>query len=333
MPSAVAPKQHPAAWQRWESMTLTEQLAAVREVCGSRSDQLKRRFEGVLAVGAGYKKSKSEVSNDICLGFLVERKRKRSLQRPVPDRVVVELVRGGQKVRIAIPTDVEELGRGKPHGGVDLGTGVRASNQSNPAQGVPGAVCCVVEQTDNSANRYLLGCHHVFTISLLTQNCSAIATNVKSRSTAQQVGQLFEYLPMSGTGQPCLDAAIALVEPNTDVTWTLSGISPSVVEPGLESPVNCAVYTPDGPVPARFVKEWAKIPLRYPNCGMVVIEAAYQFQAATVGGHSGSPVMSPDGTLHGMHFWGDPQQLLAFAIPAFVLFRPGLFSVPFKLAY
>ena len=331
MPPATPPKRRPASWGRWEALTPVEQLAAVREVCGTRVAQLKKRFEGVLAIGAGYKKSKGEVSTDICLGFLVEKKRKRRVQRPVPARVVVELVRDGKKVRVAIPTDIEELGRGRPHGAIDLGSGVRASNQSNSAQGVPGAVCCVVEQTDNPLNRYLLGCHHVLALSLLTQSCNAIATNVQSRLTAQVVAQLFEYLPMSGTGQPCLDAAIALVEPGADVTWSSSGVSPSVVEPGVDSPTNCAMYTPDGLVPARFVKEWANIPLRYPKCGTVVIEAAYQFQAATVGGHSGSPVMSPDGTLHGMHFWGDPQQLLAFALPAFVLFRPGLFSVTFQL--
>ena len=66
---------------------------------------------------------------------------------------------------------------------------------------------------------------------------------------------------------------------------------------------------------------------------MVTIAAAYQFEADTVPGDSGSPVIDGEGTLHGMHFWGDPAQRMAFAIPAFMLFRPGLFSIEFELAH
>ena len=97
-----------------------------------------------------------------------------------------------------------------------------------------------------------------------------------------------------------------------------------MLEPGVQQPSNCLVYTPNGPLPAIFVKEWANVPLPYPSCGNVVIAAAYQFKSPTQGGHSGSPVMTPQGLLFGMHFWGDAAKQIAFAIPAFVLFRPGL---------
>ncbi len=41
--------------------------------------------------------------------------------------------------------------------------------------------------------------------------------------------------------------------------------------------------------------------------------------------------MTPQGLLFGMHIWGDTAKQIAFAIPAFVLFQPGLFSLNFHL--
>ena len=316
----------------WTALRTAEKLAVVREACGLRGAELKKRFDGVLAVGAGFKKAHNVVSDEVCIGFLVDKKRRGRLDRPVPSHVSVFLTRDGKRVRYSIPTDVEELGEGGPHGMVNLAAGIRASSQLDSSLGVPGSVCCLVEQVDQPLNRYILGCHHVLALSFLTQHCNAEPSTVRSRGTAELVGNLFEHLPMSGTGQPCLDAAIALVDPGAQVAWNAAGLAPTRVEPGVDSPRGCFVFTPDGALPAQFVKEWANIPLTYPKCGQVVIECAYQFQADTVGGHSGSPVMQPDGTLHGMHFWGDVSQRMAFAIPAFVLFRPGLFSVTYRLA-
>jgi hypothetical protein len=323
----------PAAVRRWNELAPEQQLAAVREVCGSKGAALMKRFDGVLAVGAGFKKSANAVSQTICLGMLVKKKRTKSIARPVPERVLVSLVRDGKQVRMSIPTDVEELGKGKPHA-VNVAQGVRAFNRNNPNQGVPGAACCVVVDENQPANRFVLGCRHVLALSLLTTGCAAFnATDVADRGMTTRLGQLFFPLPMAPNGQPCLDAAIALIDPRIPVEWLgPRGIRPSVVEPGVRQPQNCFVFTPNGPLQAIFVKEWANVPLQYAGCGTVIIAGAYQFHAATVGGHSGSPVMSPDGTLFGMHFWGDPGQSLAMAIPAFMLFQPGRFPVSIQLA-
>lgn len=323
----------PLAVRRWDELTPAQQLAAVREVCGAKRHSLLKRFDGVLAVGAGYKKSAGGVSGAICLGLLVKRKKKRlgSIARPVPERVLVSVVRDGKSVRLSIPTDVEELGKGRPH--VNTATGVRAFNRNNSAQGVPGAACCVVVDQSDPTNRFVLGCHHVLALSLLTSGCAFVReTDVGGRGPGTKFGELFHPLPMAADGRPCLDAALSLIDPGADVTWMSNeGLKPVRFEPGVNQPTNCFVFTPDGPLPAVFVKEWANVPLQYARCGTVVIAAAYQFQAATIGGHSGSPVMSPDGTLHGMHFWGDPHQSLAMSIPAFMLFQPGVFPVNFEL--
>lgn len=329
----MKPAKLPLPVRRWDELTTVQQLAAVREVCGAKGLSLLQRFDGVLAVGAGYKKSAGEVSGDVCIGLLVKKKKKRvaSMARPIPERVLVTVARGGKNMRLSIPTDVEELGKGKPH--LNTAHGVRAFNRSNSVQGVPGAACCVVVDQTDPKNRFILGCHHVLALSLLTSGCAFLReTDVGGRSPGTRFGELFHPLPMAADGRPCLDAALSLIDPDADeVTWVSEGVRPVRVEPGVNQPTNCFVFTPDGPLPTVFVKEWANVPLQYARCGTVVIAAAYQFQAATVGGHSGSPVMSPDGTLHGMHFWGDPAQSMAMAIPAFMLFQPGVFPVNFEL--
>lgn len=326
----------PLAVRRWEQLTPEQQLAAVREVCGSKGFAIVKRFDDVLAVGAGFKKAAGAVSKSICLGLLVKKKKKRlgKVSRPIPERLVVTVERDGKRVQLSVPTDVEELGKGKPHQAINTAAGVRAFNRNNTAQGVPGAACCVVVDESDATNRFVLGCHHVLALSLLTSGCAFLKdTDVSGRGAAPKFGGLFHPLPMAADGNPCLDAALALVDSGTEVTWESSeGIKPVRVEPGVNQPMNCFVFTPDRSLSATFIKEWANVPLQYPRCGTVVIAAAYQFQVATVGGHSGSPVMTTDGTLHGMHFWGDEQQQLAMAIPAFMLFRRGLFPVNFRLA-
>lgn len=328
-------KPAPLAERRWNELPPDEQLSIVREVCGTQGEALLKRYDGVLAVGAGLKKAASVVTGAVCLGMLVAKKRKqtRRIARPVPPRVLVWLVRAGKRVRISIPTDVEQLGKGTPHAPVNLAQGVRAFNRNNPKQGVPGAACCIVIDANQPADRFVLGCHHVLALSLLTGGCAAFnASDVADRAMTTRVGQLFFPLRMAPDGQPCLDGAISMVDPGVPVNWrTPQGIRPTVVDAGVQQPSNCFVFTPNGPLPAAFVKEWANIPLQYAGCGRVVIAGAYQFQAATVSGHSGSPVMSSDGTLFGMHFWGDPEQQLALSIPAFMLFQPGRFPITIRL--
>jgi hypothetical protein len=238
-----------------------------------------------------------------------------------------------KRVRYLIPTDVEEIGSGRPQATQNLAHGIRSSATNDPARSLRGAACCIVSQKGQPGNRFLLGCRHVLALSLLTQRCEAVDTLIRPHASADVVGHLYEYLDFGASARPCLDAAIALATPAAAISWDAGNVAPSRVEPGVARPLGCTIYTPDGPRPATFVKEWANLRLPYPGCGTVTIAAAYQFIADTIEGDSGSPVMDGEGTLHGMHFWGDPAQRIAFAVPAFMLFRPGLFSVEFELAH
>ena len=64
MSGGSRPPKTPASIRRWDSSTASEQLATVREVCGTRGKALIKSFDGGLAVGAGFKKSANEVSDE-----------------------------------------------------------------------------------------------------------------------------------------------------------------------------------------------------------------------------------------------------------------------------
>lgn len=317
------------ARNKFQALPEEQQLAIVREVCGRRGADLIKKY-GVCAVGAGYKKSDGAVLPQTCIGFLVGHK-KTDPDNPVPPEIITFIQEKGKRTLYAIPTDIEEMGSGAPQFAANLAHGIRAVAAKNQALALKGATCCIVRQKNSTSNRFLLGCHHVLALSLLSTQCSAADAYVRPRNSTETVGRLYEYLPLAASGRPCLDAALALASPSASLQWSAGGRRPTKVEPGVQRPLACRIYTPEGDIPATFVKEWANVPLPYPRCGMVVIEAAYQFVAPTLEGHSGSAVMESDGTLHGMHFWGDVTQNMAFAIPAFMLFRPGRFSVDFEL--
>jgi hypothetical protein len=314
----------------FDGLSEEEQLAIVRHLCGQRGKRLVRQF-GVHAIGAGYKKAAGRLLPTICIGFLVDAKTD-TPAKPVPPQITTYIQRGGRRVRCLVPTDIEEIGAGHPQKMQNLANGIHSSATADAALSLRGAACCIVAQKDKPENRFLLGCQHVLALSLLGQRCGGIDALIRPHGSPEVVAQLYEYAELTASGKPCLDAAIALANPAARIFWGAGTIVPQRVEPGVNRPLDCMIFTPNGPRPARFVKEWANVPLPYPGCGMVTIAAAYQFVADTIAGDSGSPLLDRQGTLHGMHFWGDPEQRLAFAIPAFMLFQPGLFSIDIALA-
>lgn len=325
MSSSISAKK---SSRNWAALTQQEQLDVLRRLCGSKEAVLKKRYSDILAIGVGYKTKDGKPLTEVCLGFLVKTK---TSNKPclVPSFLNFYVYISGKRTLLCIPTDIEEVGDGVPHGVINVASGVRAVSTQNNLYWVNGSACCVVVQSDEPNNRYVLGCHHVLALSLLTQGGNIADAFLLSQG--QKIGRLSKYLPMSGTGAPCLDAALSILEPNMPVIWEGPFIAPSGVGNGINPPANCKLYTPRGPLATQYVKEFANIPLYYPKIGTVIIRAAYQYYADAEEGDSGSPLMEPDGTLQGMHFWGDSARRIAFAIPAFILFQPGLFSINFNL--
>jgi hypothetical protein len=147
----------------------------------------------------------------------------------------------------------------------------------------------------------------------------------------RRIAQRADYVPMAANAIGALDVALAELDRDADVAWEYNGLRQKRVARGLALPDNCTIYTPRGAVSAVFDGEYTNVRLFYPQCGDVIIRVAYRFIAATSVGDSGSAVMAPDGTLHGMHFWGDPGNRAAYAIPAFAVFRRGLFAFDIEL--
>ena len=327
--AASSPRKTPRS--AWNSLGKKAQFALVRRLIRTRGEQLKSRHHEILSVGIGYKTKAGDVQSTVCVGFLVRRKLKHVPGTPVPRSLYTYVQRKGQRRRCEVPTDVEELGRGGgPQSGINVASGVTALSSSNATSGINGAICCIAQEVGDARNRYLIGCHHVLARSKSAGECAA-STSVVKAATGGVVGRLFDVAALAPGGTVSVDAAIALVPPAVNAMWQFETLRPLRVASAAVPPSNCGVYTPRGfIVPATFIKLWRRVPLGY-SCGTVVIDTAYQFRAATIPGDSGSPVMSPDGTLHGMHFWGNVRDQMAYAIPAFVLFRPRLFSVPLRL--
>ena len=148
----------------WDTLARDEQLALLVKLCTARAAEFRRKFDGVLTLGVGYKTQGGQRTEALCLAFLVKDKRDK-VGRPVPETIVAFVERGGRRLRVYVPTDLEELGDGGPHVNANLASGILAVGLPNPAVKCTGAVCCLVRQIDAPSNVYALGCHHVLALS------------------------------------------------------------------------------------------------------------------------------------------------------------------------
>jgi hypothetical protein len=197
---------------------------------------------------------------------------------------------------------------------------------------VPGAACCLVR--DDAGQLYLLGCHHVFRLSLRVQGCALMLGARIFRNDGRDIGPVVAETPLvtKGSGYG-LDAALARVDHRGRVSSVFHGFEPRRVVSG---PVEMeeidrayTLLTPHGTLPALFKTIISKFELNYLQCGAVVrIERAYVFVLTgrtTQDGDSGSAVVAKDGTLAGMHFYRTTAGF-ALAIPADLLFEPQRFG-------
>lgn len=317
----------------WQSLDTQTQFALVRRVVRRRGAALRALHDGILSVGPGFKVSRGEVTPRVCLTFLVRRKLARPVTGSVPRHVSAYAMRGAQRVLVRIPTDVEERGAGSPHGGaVNVAHGIRARSQDARFGGatasVRGAACCVAAAAEDATVRFLLGCSHVLALSKGSADCAGVdSATIADLATSTDLAFLHDYSPLSPSARRCVDAAIAIVDFDFEALWDYDGkVQPTRVAEIDEHPADCVIYTPRAPIAATFITQQADVALRY-SCGEIVIECVSIFEPASTTrvGDSGSPLIGAGGTLYGMHIWGNSSGTRAYAIPAALLFRPGLF--------
>ncbi|MPT54556.1 hypothetical protein [Delftia sp.] len=327
MPSRVSKAKAPSAASSadlWKQLPSEIQLQVLTRLCRNRSKLLKQEFPEVLSVGVGHKMTAGERLSTLCLGFLVLHKADSGKQLPQTIRTTIKI--DGRGRQVYVPTDVEELADSGPHLATNAATGILVVSASESAIRGTGAVCCLV-RAQGQPDLFALSCHHVLTLSPKVGGCHIVIDALASDRQGVPFGQLFEAVPMAPQQPSQIDAALARIEVGSTVRWVHSGMQPSSVDMGLSEPQDCTIYAPGRLVNAVYVKTWPEVQLPYPGCGDVQIVCAYQFQAATQPGDSGSPVIGVDGTLYGMHFWGSPFSNFAMAIPAGYLFGPGVFHV------
>lgn len=330
------------ALEVWDALSPEEQYALARSVARRRVREWKRTFDGIVSVGAGYRTrgGTNEPTDEICLRFAVARKKKRIRKGRVPDHVYAYTEGVNGRRRCAIPTDVDVIARGEAHSNTGLRRGIIV-REDGASLGDLGAVCAVVEDADSPGAWYLLSCNHVLALPKESDCRPTLATDVfrvrtADRNAAQKIGDLLFHKPLNPGVGAGMDAALALVSRKDLITPTVQGKRPKSVAGIGATPGTYRIYTPRKSLPAKFVGEQFDLEVPF-GCGVSVRhEHVIMSQADTLKGDSGSPLMSRDGTLYGMHFYltaaHSSKPSYALAIPAYALFEDGTWPINIRLA-
>lgn len=279
---------------------------------------------------------------ELCLRVLVQRKWRggRARRGMVPAVVPLRVRRAdGTRVDCLVPTDVDRLDPrgGRLHAALNLTQGLRVRSAKG-GRSLFGAPCCLVEDAQRPGRRLLLGCHHVFTLSLGAPHCKVLDdARVERAHDGAPLGVLADWASLGGPGKAGLDAALVELQPPVDEVraW---GRRPTRVAGPLEMPpAGSRILAPDqpglgrhGPLPARFVSQQFEVTLSF-SCGRSLkLRQALECLAETEPGDSGSPLVGPDGTLYGMHFY-ENEKGRSLCLPAHELFRKGVFGTTITL--
>lgn len=323
----------------WASLPADIQFEVARSVARRRAREWKRTYPNLVSSGAGFKTKRGRRHKQtICLRFLLSKKWKKRRSGGVPCSIRATIVtKKGRRV-VAIPTDVEILGKGRLQGGL------RASSPGGGTPEVMGAACCRVRSPQAPGQIFVLGCHHVLTRSLVMGGLEPSRdSEIQVRpddGPERRMGRLFDFAALTpAPPRYGMDAALGVVEDETGIRpWKL-GEHPRSLSNGLNIPHDYFIWTPGGRLGGRFLSQQFDVELKYgKNPGITVrINTVYETLAKTDRGDSGSPLIDVQGRLLAMHFYGTWREIhgkdeqVSLAIPAYELFRPGVFKIPIEL--
>lgn len=273
-----------------------------------------------------------------CVTFLVRRKIKVREGRPPGHVPEFLLTHWGQEGRLcAVPTDIEEVRhlRGTPHH-----RQIMVEHPQYPAE--VGAVTCLVRRPGDPQSLFALSCRHVFGLSASNPPQFPVGAAI---SVARLIGTTFQSQPpifakavgvyglLVDGERVSFDVALAGIDAaqaaSDAARNAITAINPPQSANSLaqiQALQNYKIVTPDGTLNAKFVRAWSvqeQPAIRYSNQltevyqAVPVIESLVQ-DGIPISGHSGSPVISADGsTLLGMHFAG--RFARSYMIPAYDL--------------
>ena len=320
-----------------------ERMRLARETAETRFPELQQAFPTLRLAFSGHRarlsaKGRLRVLRDVCIVFVVPRKRKPkrgSRLKLLPRELLAYHRRSdGISVLCAIPADVDEIRAYN-----------RARIQSPPQLDVVpsrqtgfehASYACCIRRAPLPGSAFLVGCRHGFS---LTQqfhpqqpNCVLRANGQAVANTLRASGPLVDEPDISFDAQlaEAVDAA-ALAALLDDVQLAGHAANPG----DLTNNQRGFVQNARGPVPVTFRTVLTSFPIDYGVAGLAhvrhaeLIQFGFAGDARTQAGDSGAAVTSErgGGMLLGMHIaanvGGNAANERTYAIPAWRLLDPG----------
>jgi len=345
--------------ENWRSLSNTERYNAVYWV--ARAIHRWGISAGIstdaVSVSCGYRTRKQGRGQRVCrdepvLVVGVRKKIRRNVVRKqrrdwIPERIQLSVPVSGRKRVLAIPVDV--VTREPVPVAQAMRQGIAMRSQFTTGRNLRGSVCALVRNTlMNDPKRYLLTCHHVACLSLLTPRLTpeVPASSYSMAADSQPddyLGETRRYAEFGVNVLDVIDAALITLDPdaleivNQPSYWTLRPASWARTPQELSAETSQGVYLVakgDKSASGTFLRHEFSQAVRYGSGNRIAIIKEIIMtrlnRQTTAGGDSGGAIVSPNGTLLGMHIAGDGR--LSYAIPAYHLLRTGTFSPSIELA-
>lgn len=342
----------------WDRLSQKQKMTLARETIETRAQELRLAFPDIIAVGHGMrttgKKSGRMITQESCIAFMVAKKwvskdAKRKTNRALPRYLLAYAENKlGHRVLCAVPTDIESLTdnfRASPYARPQASAQIRVKSPGVNTQ--LGAVTCALN-VPGSTVVHALSCHHVFAMSTATSLPGTEAEGeVEVRATNEPVGSLSAWRGriVSSDQGTSFDAAIARIDNVTGLQQALGGIQADSFIDSTDDLRSVGVIVRPGDaaggkslLKVKLVKVWNDFALidyspsiRPPPVQPTVVEWEVE-DGVTVGGDSGSPVLTKDlKVLMGMHIAGAEGTRAAFMLPANLLFFGPNYGKPGRL--
>ncbi len=333
--------------RNWDSLTINEQVQLVSNVVESRDEELQHAYrDNVESVFFSYKRGgeSQRPGTTPCVTFALRPDhRKWQPGKPLTARMRGQAIPrwllgyvGSKNDRFVctIPTDVVESIATIPHVQTTGPESVEVFSRSVQSGrfGERGVIAARI-RLGTDPERFALSCLHVFGI--LSQNGGNIARDaIIHSSTGKRIARLEKW----GTLEPfrvARDVSLARIEDDFGVLATLALPKPMhhvICIEEIQFMRKYDIWTARGKKPAQYFEYLtSKKPLprrkfRYDSSNNVSyldnVVVSDTLGPPTVGGDSGSPVISQDGeTFVGMHIVGIENAGKSYMIPAYELLK------------
>lgn len=339
----------------WRELSVATKLRIIGQVLSERATYFRKKYPAVTGMSAGYRVTRSQNlphMDEVCLRFTVRAKWAQGVPkgRLLPASVSRTVSVNNRRMKIRIPTDVSAYQEGRQQS-TDLTNGIEIDfGAVGPNYGVS---LCIVSDVDAPDNKFLLTCQHVVDPRLSGEFDNNICVNSANLALLGICNKaLGAMLTLDAALIPLRSGAFGRIS-----SWRTL-ISSVVGHSEIHDLMNrhetlfllCRSRTPSTATLAA-VSRTRKIEVRlesvdHDNETLKYVgtnRSEYSFNRLikyyflsepSKPGDSGSAVVTADGRLVGMHFYGmieNNSRSLGFAIEASALFQNGLFPINISL--